>query len=62
MAERNCQWDPAEDGHAVCGGVCVQPRVFSIDPLLTDAECNWIIKKAEPDMVSTTTHTAGSCC
>eukprot|EP01044_Picomonas_judraskeda_P016585 COSAG03_NODE_2971_length_2318_cov_17.642632_2_plen_63_part_00 len=29
----------------------LQPRVFTIDPLLTEKECNWIIKKAEPEMV-----------
>lgn len=29
----------------------LQPRVFTIDPLLTKDECKWIIKKAEPEMV-----------
>jgi hypothetical protein len=38
-------------GEVTLTTLSLQPRVFTIDPLLTEKECNWIIKKAEPEMI-----------
>ncbi len=38
-------------GEVTLTTLSLQPRVFTIDPLLTEKECNWVIKKAEPEMV-----------